>query len=137
MEKSGKYVQNPINNKYIELMYRTGDLATVNDFGEIIFVGRKDFQIKRLGHRIELGEIENAILSVNEVEDACCAYNARTNEIIAVYTGKIDSNSLASSISQKLSSYMMPNRFVKLDTMPKNLNDKIDRVKIKKEYAED
>ena len=32
---------------------------------------------------------------------------------------------------------MMPNRFVKLDTMPKNLNDKIDRVKIKKEYAED
>ncbi|MCI8362935.1 MAG: amino acid adenylation domain-containing protein [Clostridia bacterium] len=137
-DKTSKvFVQNPINNKYIELMYRTGDLATVNDFGEIIFVGRKDFQIKRLGHRIELGEIENAILSVNEVEDACCAYNERTNEIIAVYTGKIDSNSLASSISQKLSSYMMPNRFVKLDTMPKNLNDKIDRVKIKKEYAED
>lgn len=131
------FMQNPINTKWIELMYRTGDLAYKNENGEFIFAGRKDYQIKRLGHRIELGEIENAILSVSKIENACCVFNEKNSEIIAVYTGKIQSDTLAEIIADKLPSYMIPNKFVNLKTMPMNINGKIDRPKLSKEYTED
>lgn len=134
---SAAFMQNPVNTKWREIIYRTGDLAYKNETGEIIFAGRKDFQIKRLGHRIELGEIENAILSVSGVENACCVFHEKNSDIITVYTGKIDTNSLNDKIAEKLPQYMMPNKFVKLTSMPMNLNGKIDRVKIKKEYTEE
>ena len=55
------FVQNPLNNRYPELIYRTGDLVYRNERGEIMFVGRTDYQIKHLGYRIELPEIEHQV----------------------------------------------------------------------------
>ena len=46
------FVQNPLNDRYLEPMYRTGDLAYYNNLGELCFATRKDFQIKHMGHRI-------------------------------------------------------------------------------------
>lgn len=129
------FVQNPINKSWIELMYRTGDLAYRKD-GHIVFVGRKDFQIKRLGHRIELGEIENAIMSIEGVENACCVFDSENNDIIAIYTGKIESDAVSKLVEDKLPHYMFPNRYEHLKAMPMNLNGKIDRAKLKKEYTE-
>lgn len=60
-----------------ERMYRTGDLAYENEQGDMIFVGRKDFQIKKLGHRIELGEIENVILSIEGIECMLCIFGKK------------------------------------------------------------
>ena len=54
------FIQNPVNPYYEERIYRTGDLAYVNDEGLIIYLGRMDNQVKVKGNRIELGEIENA-----------------------------------------------------------------------------
>ena len=116
-------------------MYRTGDLAYKNENGELIFAGRKDFQIKRLGHRIELGEIENAILSIDGIDCACCIYNEENSDIIGVYVGKLEVEQLRDQISKKLLKYMMPNRIEKLSSMPMNLNGKIDRTKLKQIYA--
>lgn len=131
------FVQNPVNKKWIEYMYRTGDLAYKAENGDIVFAGRKDFQIKKLGHRIELGEVENAILSVNSIENACCIFNEKNSEIIAVYTGKIEVGELSQIVAEKLPNYMVPDRFEKLKVMPMNLNGKIDRPMLKKEYVED
>ncbi len=131
------FMQNPINTKWIEFMYRTGDLAYKNENGDIVFAGRKDFQIKRLGHRIELGEIENAILSMNEVENVCCIFNEKENAIIAVYAGNIEPSLLNQALEKKLPNYMIPNKIVQLEAVPMNLNGKIDRQKLKKEYAEE
>lgn len=129
------FVQNPLNQCWNEIVYRTGDLAYKDKNGDLIFVGRKDFQIKRLGHRIELGEIENAFLSVDGIDSACCLYNEENSDIVGVYVGKIEEEHLREEISKKLPNYMMPNRIEKLSIMPMNLNGKIDRTKLKQIYA--
>ena len=49
------FVQNPLQSQYPEIIYRTGDLVKYNEHGELVYVGRKDFQIKHRGYRIELG----------------------------------------------------------------------------------
>ena len=52
------FVQNPLNTAYPELIYKTGDIGRYDQNGDLIFVSRRDYQIKHMGHRIELGEIE-------------------------------------------------------------------------------
>ena len=82
------FVQNPLNNAYPEKIYRTGDVVFLNERSEIIFVGRKDFQIKHLGYRIELGEIEQSIISVFDSISACVTYDKLRNEIVLFYESK-------------------------------------------------
>mgnify|MGYP002624948490 CR=1 FL=1 len=134
--QTGKvFVQNPLNTAYDERMYRTGDLARRNERGEIMFLGRKDFQIKHQGcYRIELGEIETALLASPSVSNGCCLFDQEKDEIVCVYIGSEDSSALAKQLREKLPSYMMPNRWVRLDRLPMTINDKIDRVTLKKTY---
>ncbi len=129
------FVQNPLNTAFAERMYRTGDLARYNERGEIMFLGRKDFQIKHQGcYRIELGEIETALLAVPSVSNGCCLFDADRDEIVCVYTGEEDADALAKQLKIKLPSYMMPNRYVRLDRLPMTINDKIDRVTLQKTH---
>ncbi len=131
------FVQNPANARWMEYMYKTGDLAYKNEHGDIVFAGRKDFQVKRLGHRIELGEIENAMLAVSEIGNACCIFNEKREEIIAVYTGEIETNEVNERMLARLPHYMLPGKYVRLDAMPMNLNGKVDRARLKQEYMEE
>ena len=130
------FVQCPINDKWMENMYRTGDLAYINENNEYIFVGRKDYQIKRLGHRIELGEIENIVLAIPQILNACCVYNQFSSDIYIIYVGDIEETEISMILRNKLPSYMLPNCYKKLQEMPMNINGKIDRVLLKKEYAQ-
>lgn len=125
------FIQNPLNTNWSERIYRTGDLAKIDESGEMIFCGRKDFQIKRLGHRIELGEIENTIMSIEKVENACILFENETNDIIAVYSGRTDEKEIQKQLMDKLPSYMMPTRYEHLERLPMNLNGKTDRVKLR------
>lgn len=131
------FVQNPTNTLWNETIYRTGDLAYRDEDGVLWFSGRKDFQIKRLGHRIELGEIENAILSTPGIDNGCCLFDEKNSDIIAIYTGRISKEGLISSLQKKIPHYMVPNKYVGLKSMPMNLNGKIDRVKLKYDYMEE
>ena len=129
------FVQNPLNTVFTERMYRTGDLARYNDRGEIMFLGRKDFQIKHQGcYRIELGEIETALLAVPSVRNGCCLFDQEKDEIVCVYIGEEEPAPLAKQLAEKLPSYMLPNRYERLDRLPMTINDKIDRVTLKKTY---
>ena len=130
------FVQNPLNNRYSEIIYRTGDLARYNELGELIYVSRKDFQIKHMGQRIELGEIETAIASIDGVERCCCLYDSKKSRIFMFYLGQIESTELIEKLRNIVPHYMVPNRSIKLEEMPFNLNGKIDRVKLKSEYID-
>lgn len=132
------FVQNPLNYVYEEKIYRTGDLAHYNEFGEIMFDGRKDFQIKHLGNRIELGEIETAILSLDEIETACCIYDTENTQIVAFISGKDDISDVEvrKKLMKILPKYMVPTRYITLDSLPLNDNGKINRKQLKAEYID-
>ena len=125
------FVQNPLQSAFAEKIYRTGDLATYNEYGELVYVSRKDFQIKHMGNRIELGEIETAASSVEGVESCACLYDAQHSKIVLFYTGSIESRDVKGALAGLLPDYMRPNRATRLDTMPLNLNGKVDRIKLK------
>lgn len=126
------FVQNPINPYYPEQIYRTGDLAYYNRFGELEFAGRKDFQIKHMGHRIELGEIEANVSSLEGLEECGCLYDGEKKQIVLFYTGKIEPDKIKEQLFNLVPSYMLPNKRIKLDLMPHNINGKIDRAELKK-----
>lgn len=129
------FVQNPVNTKYNEIIYRTGDLVRENEYGELEYVCRKDFQIKHMGYRIELGEIEHAAMSMEAVKRACCLYNERKQAIVLLYEGNVETADVKEAVKSKVPEYMVPALVHKLDTMPMNANGKIDRVYLKGEYG--
>ncbi len=128
------FIQNPLNNSYPELVYCTGDLVYWNDRNELVYAGRKDFQIKHMGNRIELGEIETALNALDGVDMCCCLYNSNTDQIIAVYSGSLEKKEVNKQIIKKVPRYMVPNVYNKEEEMPLNLNGKIDRQKLKNQY---
>jgi acyl-coenzyme A synthetase/AMP-(fatty) acid ligase len=123
------FVQNPLNPYYPELIYRTGDIVYRNARGEIMFIGRKDFQIKHLGYRIELGEIEHAVLRVEGVRNACVVYQKEQKEITLFYES--DQELSPAVIRERLGTfvpkYMFPTVFHRMEQLPRNPNGKIDR----------
>lgn len=125
------FVQNPLNTRYPEMIYRTGDLVKYNEYGEIIYLSRKDFQIKHMGHRIELGEIETAASSINGVEMVACVYDDKRSRIVMFYKGTATKDDILSQMRDMVSEYMVPRRYNQLEEMPLNLNGKIDRVQLK------
>lgn len=130
------FVQNPLVSSYADRIYRTGDLGRYNEHGEIVFLSRKDSQIKHMGHRIELGEIETALGSHEGVRRACCLYGGQGQRIVAVYEGDVRRRDLIRHLKTKLPKYMIPTSFKQVEQMPINPNGKIDRVLLKKTYLE-
>jgi D-alanine--poly(phosphoribitol) ligase subunit 1 len=124
------FIQNPLNQNYLELIYRTGDLAFYNEDNDLCFAGRKDFQIKHMGHRIELEEIEMAINSFSPIERACCVFEEKRNRITAFYVGSMEGKELSEQMRKSLPSYMIPTAFRTLTEFPITPNGKIDRKKL-------
>ena len=132
-ERTAKgFVQNPLNLHYPEWIYRTGDSGFWNRRGEIMFLGRKDFQIKHLGYRIELGEIEHAMLQVDGIRNCCVVYNQNKMEITSFYESdkELTPAFIRERLLVMLPKYMLPTVFNWMELMPRNPNGKIDRAKL-------
>ena len=130
------FVQNPCNDKYPELMYRTGDLAQLNENGEYYFAARKDFQIKHMGHRIELEDIETHLNALEGMTRASCLFDEEKNKIVACYTGELEKAEIVAELTKSLPKYMIPNIFVRMEELPISKNGKIDRQKLRTVYLE-
>ena len=133
---SEAFVQNPLNDMYPELIYRTGDLGKYNERGELVFLSRKDFQIKHMGHRIELGEIEVIVNMHPDVKTACCIFDNEKKKIVLYYVGTVDVKDMAGYIKEKLPRYMVPNVIRQLEQMPLTPNGKINRNLLKQQYEQ-
>lgn len=126
------FIQNPLNTMYPEMIYCTGDLVRYAEDGNLMFISRKDYQIKHMGHRIELSEIEIAINALPFVEAACCIYDEKEEKIVCFYQApeKCD-RELLKSLGKTLPKYMFPNRLEHFEKLPLNKNAKIDRTWLK------
>jgi len=136
-QTSSAFVQNPLNSHHPELIYRTGDVVYRNERGEIIFVGRKDFQIKHMGYRIELGDIEHFTLQLSGIRNSCVLYHSKKKEIVLVYEAEseIDPGSIRSELGRNLPKYMWPTAFRRLSELPRTANGKIDRQQLMMAYG--
>mgnify|MGYP004483477217 FL=1 len=130
------FTANPLNPDYPETIYRTGDLASYGGNGLLYFAGRKDFQIKHMGHRIELEEIEHALAAIPEIEGAACFYDREKNKVVACYIGIDDKKYLITAMKKKVPDYMVPNVFCKVDMLPLNKNGKTDKKLLEAQYKE-
>ncbi len=121
------FVQNPLNKRYYERIYRTGDLGRYDEDGNLVYTSRKDFQIKHLGQRIELMDIEASAMSVEGADRACALYDMKRKKIILIYSGEIEREEFSEKLKEKLPPYMLPGKTVRIDSLPLNKNGKIDR----------
>ena len=130
-EQTNKYfVQNPLHNSYIDMIYKTGDLGYIGENDDFYFAGRKDFQIKHMGHRIELEEIDLEINKVEGIVRACSVYDHEKSKLYAFYIGGLESKELHDKLAEKLPVFMIPNVLRKIEEFPLNKNGKIDRKKL-------
>lgn len=115
-----------------EIYYKTGDLCHVDSDGDIIYRGRKDYQVKVQGFRVELSEIEyrakkffpnetNAVVVPKKAEDGGCQLH------LFIGSTACDRNELLQHLKQHLPTYMIPTEIHLLEEFPLNTSGKIDR----------
>jgi amino acid adenylation domain-containing protein len=132
-----RFLRDPIGVHGHERRFRTGDLARYNEDGELILIGRRDFQVKVRGYRIECGEIEatlSAHPAVRQAVVACRQNGTHEQHLVAYVTFYLVRNAtiaeLRDFLLSRLPEYMVPERIVILGSMPLLPNGKIDRVRL-------
>lgn len=128
------FIPNPLTGNKNDVVYNTGDLAKFTETGDIIFIGRKDFQVNVRGYRIELGEIENALSKVPEIAKTCADIQFDNNKqavVVAFYTTRtkiaLDDNYILEIIAKLLPQYMLPSVLLHVEQIPVTPNGKTDR----------
>lgn len=123
-----RFVDNPFGPGR---MYRTGDLVRRRADGRLDFVGRADHQVKLRGFRIELGEIESVLEAQPGVTQAVVMAREDTPgdvRLVGYYSGVAqDEAKLKTAMSAYLPGFMVPGRFLRLETFPLTPNKKVDR----------
>ena len=131
MKVKDEYLAEDIFQETFIKIINTLKSGKYNEEGELIFVSRKDNQIKHMGHRIELGEIEIVANMMKNIQTACCLFDNVKKKIILFYVGDVTTADVANYLKEKLPRYMVPNVIRTLDKMPLTANGKIDRVGLK------
>ena len=112
--------------------YRTGDLVRFNSNMDLEFYGRTDKQVKVRGYRVDLNEIEQCIKNIPEVKSVYVRAIKADHEVsvLAYYTGHLDKSKIIQNLSLHLPDYMQPSAIIQLDTIPLNLNSKVDESRL-------
>jgi acyl-coenzyme A synthetase/AMP-(fatty) acid ligase len=124
-----------------KVFYRTGDIVRERGDGNLVFLGRKDRQIKVRGYRVELDEVENVVGSLPEVAEAAAVSVRRGENEIDIAAAVIlrdgvavDADGLRRSAAGKLSIYSVPSRIDVRHDLPRTATGKIDRRALAEEY---
>ena len=119
-----------------DTMYRSGDLGYILPDGNIAFLHRKDTQIMIYGKRVEVSEVESRLYQCENIQQAIVraftdenglsymtAYVVPTNQSIKI-------SAVKKELSENLTSFMIPEFFVKMPFIPLNTNGKPDMTKL-------
>lgn len=115
-------------------VYHTGDMGQIDSTELLTHKGRKDFQVKIRGFRVEIGEVETALLDLSAIEEAVVvARDAGSETQLAAYlvftpqAEILDVRNIRAHLQARLPYYMVPTIFVRIDSMPRTPNNKVDR----------
>lgn len=120
------FVRNPLQGAFHETLYKTGDIGSWGPDGLLRFHGRRDFQIKHLGHRIELSEIEAAAAACPGVAACSCLYHEAKSQLWLFYTGSATPREVSLHLRRSLPVYMLPRKWQQLEAMPLTPSGKHD-----------
>jgi amino acid adenylation domain-containing protein len=113
--------------------YRTGDIVQLREDGQLVFLGRRDNQVKVRGFRIEIDEVELALNAIPEVRRAVVTLHAASESTkgLAAYVVPAQPDltiaGLRSALRRALPENMMPRWFVLVDSLPLGSSGKVDR----------
>ncbi len=124
-----KFVDDPY--KPGKRMYRTGDFGRWLPDGNLLFTGRVDEQIKIRGYRIEPGEVEYVLNGFSGISSAVvlAEKDQQGDGVLSAYIladNPVLLTDIRSYLSGLLPPYMIPGRFVMVESMPLTANGKID-----------
>ncbi len=128
---SKRFLQNPFAERENERMYDTGDLGYWLPDGQICYAGRADHQVKIRGYRVELGEVEHSLQQCELVERCivlCQQDEAGENYLLAYVVPRIEMDipGLDKFLQERLPTYMVPSRWIRIDKVPMTANMKVD-----------
>jgi amino acid adenylation domain-containing protein len=136
-----RFVQDPFG-VVGEMLYRSGDMARRRADGELVYLGRRDGQVKVAGFRIELGEVEAALMQHADVVQACVlakAADGAGTRLAAYVVGRpgvdLTVAELSGFLGTRLPSHMMPAFYRVLGAMPLTTNGKVDRAALPDEHS--
>ncbi|RAG85334.1 AMP-dependent synthetase [Streptacidiphilus pinicola] len=129
-------VPDPVEPRHGTKVLRTGDLARLDETGELCFIGRADFQVQIRGNRVELGEIEGTLTRLPGVTAAAATVVPRGGDQIlmaavtltaAAAAADFDASAALAFVGKQLPSYMVPRSVRVLPELPLTQNGKVDR----------
>jgi len=132
-ETAASFLPDPFSAEPGARLYRTGDLARQRSDGELVFLGRRDGQVKLRGFRVELGEIETALSRLDSVREAAVLVRERgAGAYLVAYVvpaggTELDAGKLRAALAAALPDYMVPRIFIPLVGMPRTATGKVDR----------
>ncbi|NVJ49842.1 MAG: acyl-CoA ligase (AMP-forming), exosortase A system-associated [Gammaproteobacteria bacterium] len=119
----------------------SGDQVTIDEDGDIYFVGRNDEMIKCSGYRISPQELEDTLYAVpalGEVVAIGAPHPTLGQGIIIIYSAKpeheLNQQQLQSVCRQQLPTFMQPQAFIQQTALPRNANGKIDRSGLSQQF---
>jgi amino acid adenylation domain-containing protein len=129
-----RFIPNPFTNRPGDRLYRTGDLGRYLADGRVMFCGRADRQVSVRGFRVELGEIEFQLGELDAISNEVVELredHLGGKRLVAYYVVKsgcdISISNLRKHLHSKLPDYMVPQHFLRLESIPISPNGKINR----------
>ena len=143
VEKTAKVlISNPFNSAFNELVYRTGDIVTLDSDGNYVYLGREDGMIKTRGYRVELGEIESVLYghpAVREVAAVAVPDEILGNRLCAVISvqkgAELSREEVLLFCAKRLPQYMLPDKIEFREFIPKTSTGKTDRVSLARSFT--
>ncbi len=142
-EKTAKaLIHNAFQPHYEEMVYKTGDIVTLDDDGNYLYLGREDGMVKSRGYRVELGEIETVIYRHSAVKEVVVlpvpdeVLGNRLRAIISPYAGTmLGREEVRAFCNRQLPHYMVPDIIEFCEALPKTSTGKTDRVSLAQSFS--
>ena len=129
--------RNPFQEAYNEPTYRTGDLVTVDEEGNYVFLGRRDGMVKTRGYRVELGEVEAALYAHPDIREAVVLPvpdEILGNRLRAVISANgapgLTRQDVLEHCLRRLPGYMVPDVVEFCEALPRTSTGKVDRTQL-------